>query len=114
MKKTILLLPLMLGACAQVYSEPLYQDRSGVQVYQAFCNGTRHSIGDCYKQAAADCMGEFDIIQKEKDKTGSIKGFQSGESTALNVFSALASSRSGAGATQSIIKRSIIYKCKPL
>lgn len=115
MKKLSMLPVLFLSACG-LSSEFLYTDRSGNSVYQATCNGIIRSIGDCYKLAAQQCAGEFEIVNQEQYSAGNIGFFDSNTGTsASNPFSAyneLNSSMNGSFNTTNNVKRNIVFKCK--
>ncbi|MBR2300318.1 MAG: hypothetical protein IJ870_07110 [Alphaproteobacteria bacterium] len=65
MKKSFLLLALMLTACTpKKRVEFLYQDTKGA-VYEAYCSGTSQSMGVCYRLANQTCGGKFEILIKE-------------------------------------------------
>lgn len=38
----------------------------GAKLYEAKCNGTGRTIGDCYSQASDVCGGEFEIVDKDE------------------------------------------------
>lgn len=65
MKKLIVLTVLLCNAC--VTSVPLYTDINGVTIYEAKCDGTVRSLGDCYRKANEDCPFGFEV----KDKVAS-------------------------------------------
>ncbi|MBR5154705.1 MAG: hypothetical protein IKW58_03170 [Alphaproteobacteria bacterium] len=65
MKKAIVLILLFVTSCA--YSRVLYMDENGQTVYEASCNGSALSLGDCYMKAKEDCPFGFDV----KDKVSS-------------------------------------------
>lgn len=66
MKKYVILLALICSAC--VTSRPLYTETNGEMVYEANCDGTAFSIGDCYKKASEDCPNGFDVKDKAADE----------------------------------------------
>lgn len=65
MKKISILMVLLCTACA--YSRPLYTDEQGQMVYEASCDGSALSLGDCYKKAKEDCPNGFNV----KDRASS-------------------------------------------
>lgn len=115
MKKLPLLSVLFLTACG-LSSELLYTDRSGNSVYQATCNGIIRTIGDCYKLAAQQCAGDFEIVNQDQYSAGTFGDFGSNSRTTFNnplsIYNSLNSSMSGSFNTTNNIKRNIIFKCK--
>jgi len=72
----ILSILLILSACSiGLYSEPLYSLPDGKNVYQAICNGAYRSIGDCFKLAAQQCAGNFEIVQQSQNNIGDLGTF---------------------------------------
>jgi hypothetical protein len=51
---------LTLTACATVKPSHMLD---GKQVYEAKCNGTARTIGDCHKLASKQCDGKFDVVE---------------------------------------------------
>lgn len=97
---------LILSACSfGLYSEPLYSSSEGKTVYQATCNGAFRSLGDCFKLAAQQCAGNFEIVQQSQNNVGSFGSFDINNNNSFNNYT------SGFDSTQ-IIKRHIIYQCK--
>lgn len=117
MKKLFLFFILFLTACG-LSVEPLYFDRNGNGIYQATCNGGLRSLGDCYKLAGQQCAGEFEIINQDQHSTGTIGSFNGNSQSSLqnpfSVYNSLNTSMSGSIDTTNIIKRNLIFKCKPL
>ena len=115
MKKLSLLPVLFLSACG-LSSEFLYTDRSGNSVYQATCNGIIRSIGDCYKLAAQQCTGDFEIVNQEQYSAGNMGFFDSDTRASNNnpfsVYNELNSSMSGSFSSTNNVKRNIVFKCK--
>ena len=109
--KIILSAACLLSACSLgLYSEPLYTTPDGNTVYQATCNGTRRSIGDCYRLAAQQCFGNFEIINQDKENTGSVDSF----SGKMNFSDALNTYYNGGYTAKNLISRNIIYRCKEI
>ena len=115
MKKLSLLSVLVLTACG-LSSELLYTDRSGNGIYQATCNGAFRSIGDCFKLAAQQCTGEFEIVQQDQYSAGTFGNFNGDTRTSfgnpLYFYNSVNSYSSGSFNTTNNIRRNIIYKCK--
>ena len=96
----------ILSACGiGLYSEPLYSSSEGKTVYQATCNGTYRSIGDCFKLAAQQCAGNFEIIQQSQNNVGNFGTFNINNGNSFNDYT-------GDFGSTPIIKRNIIYQCK--
>ena len=113
MKKYLFMALFLTSACSLGLStEQLYFDADGNGVYQATCNGGRRSIGDCYKLAAQQCLGNFEIIEQDKNVTGSYSSFDGDSRTTANFAGALVGAYTGSGVTNNFIHRSIIFKCK--
>ena len=97
---------LVLSACGiGLYSEPLYSSSDGKTVYQATCNGAYRSIGDCFKLAAQQCAGNFEIVQQSQNNIGNMGTFNMNNNNSFNNYT-------GGFNSTAIIKRSIIYQCK--
>lgn len=115
MKKLFPLSVLFLTVCG-LSSELLYTDRNGNNVYQATCNGVVRTIGDCYKLAAQQCAGDFDIVTQDQFSAGSFGTFDGNQSSSMenpfSTYSRLNSDLSGSMMTTNNIKRHIIFKCK--
>lgn len=102
----ILSILLILSACGiGLYSEPLYSSLEGKTVYQATCNGAYRSIADCFKLAAQQCAGNFEIIQQSQNNVGSFGSFNMNNTNSFNNYT-------GGFDSTPIIKRNIIYQCK--
>lgn len=63
MKKTIVLISLLLSACSGVDTKYVSE---GKQVYEAYCPGTARSMGDCFALATKKCNGAFDVVDKSE------------------------------------------------
>lgn len=65
MKKMLFLLSLFLAGCESIFpqSKYLYDSPNG-PVYEAYCNGTYKTLGDCYQKAGQICNGNFQIMNK--------------------------------------------------
>jgi len=73
MKKAGIAILLLLAGCSSLspHVEYLYDSSNG-PVYEAYCNGTANTIGQCYQLAANKCGGDFKIMNKsEKYQKGS-------------------------------------------
>jgi len=70
--RTILLsLFLILGCSHGLGVRPLYME-NGTQVYEAQCNTTRHTIGDCKRQASETCGGNFIELGKDSRDSAAV------------------------------------------
>lgn len=50
---------------------PVYENK-GAQVFEATCNGTGRTMGDCYAQAAKTCDGNFEPVNNDSSSTAMI------------------------------------------
>jgi hypothetical protein len=62
----------------------------GDRIYEAKCNGTARTIGDCYAQAGETCRGEYTILNSSSD---------------LNYMAI-------SGNVTPLVSRQILFKCK--
>jgi predicted PP-loop superfamily ATPase len=67
------LLSLVVAGCVSpgLGVRKLYVDQ-GTQVYEASCNGTRHTVGDCKSQAYETCQGRFKELSKDSRDTAMV------------------------------------------
>ena len=73
MKKYLLLLPLLITACAS--NKFLYNDENGRAVYQATCGGTYLTYGDCLAKMGEVCPRGFNILTANENKIGTVSGY---------------------------------------
>ena len=87
MKKMLLLSVLLLGGCANTFSDVKYlYDGSNGPVYEASCHGSYKTLGDCYKEAGQTCSGDFKVINRSEkyDKNYTNPFAQGGDPSGVN------------------------------
>ncbi|MBQ7660078.1 MAG: hypothetical protein IJS26_05025 [Alphaproteobacteria bacterium] len=67
MKKYMLVLPFALCACRlNAPTVDFLYSGAGGAVYEAKCNGYRHTMGECYQLANQTCFGKFEVLNKSE------------------------------------------------
>jgi hypothetical protein len=75
---------------------------SGKEIYEAKCNSTHYSIGDCRRQASKVCNGKFSVVGSESVNTGSYN-----TASATN----FGSTAQASGYSVNGLKRSMMFYC---
>jgi hypothetical protein len=124
MKKLLFFVLILSGCNIGLSNRQLYIDpQTNTAVYEATCNGTRRTIGDCIIEANKTCPNGFNIVTSSDRTVGSLSSLNLNTSSSGNLngsftgntfnsnFSAN-SNTNGLGYNGLIITRNLIYSCK--
>jgi len=63
MKYVVLILPLLLGACASINPQP-FSGPNGRQAYSMRCSGMGRTLSACYQKTGELCPAGYNIIDR--------------------------------------------------